>query len=198
MNLPVLLESARACRICEPHLPSGCKPLFQGSKSSRIIVIGQAPGAAAHESGVPWDDRSGSRLREWLGVSDEEFYDPALIALMPMGFCYPGTGKSGDLRPRPECAPEWHGQLLAAFGRLSLTVYTGRYAFEEYLSGRFKTVTEATREFDRTLPRAIALPHPSPRNNLWLKKNPWFERDVLPVVRRRVRRIIRAAQRSAP
>jgi len=190
MQLNTLLQQTRECRICAPHLPLGCKPLLQGSKNSRIIVIGQAPGAATHETGIPWDDRSGARLRDWLGVTNEEFYDPAIIALMPMGFCFPGSGKSGDLRPRPECAPEWHERLLKEFKSISLTVVIGKYAFERYLSNQFGSITQAARSHQTLLPDRIALPHPSPRNNLWLKKNPWFETEALPCLRRRVRRLI--------
>ncbi len=198
MKISLLLKQARACRICEPHLPHGCKPLLQGADSSRILVIGQAPGAAAHESGVPWDDKSGDRLRDWLGVTREEFYDPNLFALMPMGFCYPGTGTSGDLRPRPECAPEWHQRLLDAYEPFALTLYTGRYAYERYIGDRYSTLTDAVRAHAQTLPKRMALPHPSPRNNLWLKRNPWFEAQVLPAVQRRVRRVIRSAERDVP
>lgn len=190
MQLNTLLKQARECRICASHLPLGCKPLIQGSKASRIIVIGQAPGAAAHQTGIPWDDRSGARLRDWLGVNDDEFYDPAIVAHMPMGFCFPGSGKSGDLRPRPECAPEWHERLLKEFKAVSLTVIIGKYAFDQYLSDQFGSITEAARSYESLLPRQIALPHPSPRNNLWLKKNPWFEHEVLPRLQRRVRRLI--------
>lgn len=184
------MRDIRACAICERHLPLGANPLIQGSATSRVIVIGQAPGKAAHESGTPWDDRSGDRLRDWLGLTTDEFYDKKHIALMPMGFCFPGTGKSGDLAPRPECAPEWHDKLLAGFRGIELSVYAGRFAFERYLGDEFKTITEAAEGFDRLLPGRIALPHPSPRNNLWLKKNPWFERDVLPALRARVRELL--------
>lgn len=190
MELQQVLSEARACRICEPHLPKGCRPLIQGSERSRIVVIGQAPGAAAHGSGVPWDDRSGARLRAWLGVTEAEFYDPDVFALLPMGFCYPGTGKGGDLRPRPECAPEWHGRLLAGFVSVSLTVITGRYAFDRYLGEGYGALTEGVRRFDGLLPERIALPHPSPRNNIWLKKNPWFEAEVLGALRCRVRALL--------
>ncbi|MFG0291892.1 MAG: uracil-DNA glycosylase family protein [Phycisphaerales bacterium JB050] len=188
------MQRARECRICEKDLVLGCRPLLQGSRSSRLLLIGQAPGAAAHESGVPWDDRSGQRLREWLELSDAEFYNPELVAILPMGFCYPGTGKSGDLRPRPECAPEWHERFLAGFEAVELTVCLGRYAFERYLSDRFGSVTEAVRSNAQLLPKWAALPHPSPRNNMWLKRNAWFEADVLPVIRRRVRSLLKSSR----
>ena len=194
MKLQQIITEARSCRICEPHLPHGCRPLIQGSAQSRIVVIGQAPGAAAHESGVPWNDRSGERLRSWLGVSDDEFYDPKLIALLPMGFCYPGTGTSGDLRPRPECAPEWHERLLSGFKSVSLTVITGKYAFDRYLGDEFDTLTESVHAYADLLPVCIALPHPSPRNNIWLRNHPWFEREVLVALRARVRASLGAAR----
>jgi uracil-DNA glycosylase len=194
MKLQQLLTEARACRICEPELPLGCRPLLQGSRQSRIVVIGQAPGAAAHESGVPWDDRSGARLRAWLGISDEAFYDPKFVALLPMGFCYPGTGKGGDLRPRPECAPEWHERLLAQFTSVVLTVITGRYAFERYVGDRYDTLTAAVRAHNELLPDRVVLPHPSPRNNFWLKQNPWFEREALVALRSRVQAALSAAR----
>lgn len=186
MRLPQLLDQARACTLCEPHLPEGARPLLQASASSRIVIIGQAPGAAAHRSGVPWDDASGRRLREWLGVADDEFYDARRVALVPMGFCYPGKGRSGDMAPRSECAPQWHAPILKKLRRLELTIYVGRYAVERYLEGRFPTVTDAVRAAPELLPNRIALPHPSPRNNRWLAGNPWFERRVLPALRRRV------------
>jgi uracil-DNA glycosylase len=189
-RLTVLMREIRACRICEAALPDGLRPLVQGSQTSRVLIIGQAPGSAAHSSGVPWDDRSGDRLREWMGVSKETFHNERLIALMPMGFCYPGTGARGDLRPRPECAPEWHDRMLAELPDVSLTILTGKYAFDRYLSDDFSSITEASRAHKHLLPSRIALPHPSPRNNFWLKKNPWFESDVLPVLRRRIRKLI--------
>lgn len=196
MKLNQLIEDARSCRICEPHLPHGCRPLLQGSARSRIVVIGQAPGATAHDSGIPWDDRSGERLRSWMRVSHEEFYDPTLIALLPMGFCYPGTGKGGDLRPRPECAPEWHDRILAGFKSVSLTVITGKYAFDRYVGDRYDTLTNAVRAYDDLLPARIVLPHPSPRNNIWLRKHAWFESEVLVALRAHVRVALRRTARA--
>jgi len=182
MRLPVLLKEVRVCRECEASLPLGPRPLLQASGQSRILIIGQAPGSAAHESGIPWDDRSGERLRDWLGVTDEQFYDPKQIALMPMGFCYPGKGKSGDMPPRPECAPLWHDELLKKLKSVALTIYVGRYAIAHYLPDRFGSITEAVKGFDDLLPDRIVLPHPSPRNNIWLKKHPWFQRRTLPAL----------------
>jgi uracil-DNA glycosylase len=183
--LPILKE-ARACTHCAEDLPEGPRPLVAGSRTSRVLIIGQAPGRAAHASGVPWNDRSGERLRDWLGLSSEEFYDEQLVALMPMGFCYPGTGASGDMPPRPECAPLWHDRILFALTDVQLTVLVGRYACERYTNGTRATLTDSVRRFKAHLPKRIALPHPSGRNNLWLRKNPWFEAQTLPALRARI------------
>lgn len=197
--LPILTE-ARACRVCEHALPGGPRPLLAASASSRIVIIGQAPGRIAHETGVPWNDASGKRLREWLGVTDERFYDESIIALVPMGFCYPGTvktggggGKGGDMAPRPECAPLWHPRILPALTKIELTVYIGNYAFARYLASEAESLTEGVRAAKELLPTRILLPHPSPRNQLWLAKNPWFARDVLPALRKRVKAVLGAA-----
>ncbi len=184
-----LLQEVRACTVCAHALEHGPRPLLAASPRAKLIVIGQAPGRVAHESGVPWNDKSGERLRDWLGVTSETFYDESKVAMMPMGFCYPGTGKWGDLAPRPECAPLWHERLLAEMPAIELTVYVGRYAFEQVFGSEFASVTEASRAFKRLLPGRVVLPHPSPRNNLWLKKNPWFEAEALPALRRAVRRL---------
>lgn len=175
-----VLAEARACGVCAEHLPAGPRPLVAGSARSRVLIIGQAPGQAAHESGVPWNDRSGDRLREWLGLGPERFYDEGLVALMPMGFCFPGKGRTGDAPPRPECAPLWHPRLLGVLGGVRLTIYVGRFAFERYLSETYATQTEAIRACRELLPARMALPHPSPLNNRWLAKNRWFEREVVP------------------
>lgn len=190
MRLPQLLEQVRACNLCAAHLPCEPKPLLQASTQSRILIIGQAPGKATHDSGITWDDRSGDRLRDWLSVTREQFYDPILIAQMPMGFCYPGKGKSGDLPPRPECAPQWHASLLTAMKSVALTIYIGRYALDYYLDGQYPTMTDAVADYAKMLPGRIVLPHPSPRNNIWLRKHDWFERDVLPRLQSHVRALI--------
>ena len=190
MRLPVLLQYVRACEVCKPHLPIGPRPLIQISASAKILIIGQAPGRAAHDSGIPWSDRSGDRLRNWLGVDSATFYDETRIALMPMGFCFPGKGVAGDLAPRPECAPLWHDKLLASMKSVQLTVYIGSYAVSRYLGDSHESVTGAVQASESLLPTRIVLPHPSPRNNIWLKKNPWFATEVLPEVRKRVKALL--------
>jgi uracil-DNA glycosylase len=187
-----IITEARACTLCAEHLPNAPRPLLQGSRRSCLLIIGQAPGQRAHDSGTPWDDASGRRLRDWLQLTAEQFYDPGLVALMPMGFCYPGKGpkNAGDLPPRPECAPHWHPRLIKAMPGIRLTVLIGQYALARYLPDRYQTTTDAVRDYKALLKdNIIALPHPSPRNNIWLKKNPWFERDVLPVIQRFTRRL---------
>lgn len=185
-----VLKEARACRVCEHALPNEPRPLLAASASSRIVIIGQAPGRIAHETGVPWNDASGKRLRGWLGVSDAQFYDEALIALVPMGFCYPGKAKGGDMAPRPECAPLWHPQILPKLRKVELTVYIGNYPFARYLSEEAESLTEGVRSAAKLLPTRILLPHPSPRNQMWLARNRWFERDVVPMLRRRVTQLL--------
>ena len=187
IKLPQLLKRISACTQCEDALPEGAKPLIQAGNSSGVLIIGQAPGIRAHKSGVPWDDASGKRLRDWLGISDQQFYDPAKVALMPMGFCYTGTGKSGDLPPRPECAPLWHEALLSRMPSIRLTVLIGQYAVNQYADQSYRTLTDAVRDYQTLLPDRIVLPHPSPRNNRWLAKNPWFPEEVLPKLREHVR-----------
>lgn len=184
-SLRVLSEEARACRVCAPELAHEPRPVFAAHARARVLVVGQAPGRRVHESGVPWDDASGERLREWMGVSRETFYDERLVALLPMGFCFPGTGKSGDLPPRPECAPLWMDRFLAAMPDIRLTLLVGRYAQARFLGE--SDLTKTVRGFRKLLPAGrIPLPHPSPRNNIWLAKNPFFERNVVPVLRSRV------------
>ena len=182
-----LLAEVRACTICAPHLENGVRPVLQLDPKARLLIAGQAPGRKVHESGVPFDDVSGDRLREWMGVTHEVFYDLQQIAILPMGFCYPGTGSSGDLPPRPECAPAWREQLLACMTAVKLTLVIGQYAMRWHLEDPKKALTETVRDWNRYRPSRIPLPHPSPRNNIWLKKNPWFADEVLPYVRRRVR-----------
>lgn len=187
-----LLTQIRACTECAAHLPHGPRPIVAATPESRIVVIGQAPGRKVHETGVAWDDSSGDRLRDWMGVDPATFYDAGRVALVPMGFCYPGPGKSGDLPPRPECAPLWHPPLLDAMNDVRLTLVIGRYAQDRYLGERAHgTLTETVRHFESFLEDGLLpLPHPSPRNNLWLRRNPWFERDVLPSLRHRTAEIL--------
>lgn len=184
-TLEALLKDVRACRLCEQYLPLGPRPVLQVGTKAKILIAGQAPGRKVHASGVPFDDPSGVRLREWLGVSVEQFYNPDLFAILPMGFCYPGTGKSGDLAPRPECAPAWRASLLAQLPNVELTVVTGRYAMDYHLGGN-SNLTAKVRDWQSGWPQLLPLPHPSPRNNLWLSKNPWFADQVLPALQQRV------------
>jgi uracil-DNA glycosylase len=184
-DLPVatalLLQQVRACTLCAPHLPLGARPVLQVHPAASILVVGQAPGIRVHNSGIPFDDASGDRLREWMGITRDVFYDPGQMAIVPMGFCYPGTGKSGDLPPRPECAPHWRQQVLEQLPNIALTLVIGQYAQAWHLpksgSGSVTAVVERWQEF---APRVIPLPHPSPRNNIWLKRNPWFAQALLP------------------
>ena len=182
----LLLRDVRACRICEPHLPAGPRPVIQVHPEARLLLASQAPGRKEHESGTPFDDASGNRLREWLGVTPDIFYDPTLVAILPMGFCYPGTGKSGDLPPRAECCPTWREQLLSHLPNLELTLVIGAYALTYHLPEAKGSLTETVRDWRKYWPGIVPLPHPSPRNNIWLRRNPWFEVDVLPLLRQRV------------
>lgn len=188
-RLPLIRE-IQACTVCSEHLPLGPRPVVQFNTKSRIVIIGQAPGRRVHESGVPWDDPSGVRLRAWLDLSPEQFYDPDLVALVPMGFCYPGTGKSGDLPPRPECAPLWHDQILETLPDDRLAIIIGMYAQARYVADRSKTLTETVKRWDEYLPQRVVMPHPSPRNMRWFKTNPWFEAETIPAVRQRVAHVL--------
>lgn len=186
-----LLQDIRQCEICRPHLPAGPRPVVQASPQARLLIIGQAPGRKVHRSGIPWDDASGQRLRQWLGIAADIFYDPRRIALVPMGFCYPGTGRSGDLPPRPECAPQWHGPLLAALPKVELTLLLSRHAQKFYLPGPARrTLTETVKDWRQYVPQHLPLPHPSPRNNIWLRRNPWFDAEILPYLQSRVAQLV--------
>ncbi len=189
-SLTQLLRDIHACRLCEEHLENGVRPILQVHSESRVLIAGQAPGRRVHESGVPFDDPSGDRLREWMGVSKDTFYDARKVAILPMGFCYPGTGKTGDLAPRPECADAWRRSVLERLPAVTLTLVIGKYAIDWHLGRRKKTLTDTVRAWKDHQPARIPLPHPSPRNNIWLKKNPWFEGEVLPYLRRRIRRLL--------
>lgn len=184
-----LLQEINACSICAKHIEP--RPVLQASASAKILVIGQAPGAKVHQTGVPWDDASGKQLRKWMGVDTEAFYNANKIALIPMGFCYPGKGKSGDLPPRPECAPQWHRILLERMNNIQLTILIGQYAQQYYLKELQKeNLTATIAAHKEYLPDYLPLPHPSPRNRFWLSKNPWFEENVVPYLQQRVQDIL--------
>ena len=186
MALDDLLAEVRACRLCE-GLPLGPKPLLQAGEGASILIAAQAPGRITHHKGRPFDDPSGERLRNWLGINRTTFYDPERLAILAMGFCYPGKGKGGDLPPRPECAPAWRAKLLGSLPSVSLTLVIGQYAQAWHLpSLAGQTLTERVRNQDVSAARIVALPHPSPRNGVWLKANPWFEAEVVPMLRQRV------------
>ncbi|WP_299761590.1 uracil-DNA glycosylase family protein [uncultured Dokdonia sp.] len=179
--METLLTKIRACGICAAHLPLGPNPIVTAHPDARVIIIGQAPGTKVHKTSIPWDDPSGRQLRKWLDCDSEVFYDPTKVSLVPMGFCYPGKGKTGDLPPRPECAPEWHEQLLAKMPNIQLIILIGMYAQKYYLKNTAKkTLTETVRNHEEYAPKIIPLPHPSPRNRFWLTKNPWFDVEVVP------------------
>ncbi|MEO8933347.1 MAG: uracil-DNA glycosylase family protein [Xanthomarina sp.] len=187
-----LLHTIKQCTICKDYLPLGPRPVFSAHKNSKIVIIGQAPGVKVHKSGIPWDDASGIQLRNWLGVSIEQFYNPENFAIIPMGFCYPGKGKSGDLPPRPECAPQWHKQLFEHMPQVELILLIGIYAQRYYLKDKAKkTLTETVRNFEVYLPFYLPLPHPSPRNRFWFTKNPWFKTDILPILKLEIQRLIK-------
>lgn len=185
-----LLAQVRACQLCQAHLPLGPRPVVQMAPQARIMIIGQAPGTRVHATGIPWNDPSGDTLRSWLQVSREQFYDPTLFAIMPMGFCYPGRGKNGDLPPRPECAPTWHQQLLNELPNIELTLLIGQYAQRYYLKKHYRTLTETVYHWRDVRPTLFPLPHPSPRNRYWLSKNPWFEQETVPALRHRMQQVL--------
>lgn len=188
--LPELLQQIRACTRCAAHLPLGPRPLLRAATNARLLLIGQAPGTRVHASGVPWDDASGERLRTWMQIDRESFYDESCIAIMPMGFCYPGRGRGGDLPPRPECAPLWHAQVRARLPRVELTLLIGQYAQAYYLGPGAVSLEDRVRSYREHLVKGfLPLPHPSPRNTLWLRRRPWFEAEVVPALREELRRL---------
>ncbi len=191
-----LLVRIRACRACAAQLPLGPRPIVQAAASARLLIVGQAPGAKVHASGVPWDDASGARLRDWLGIDTATFYDASRIAIVPMGYCYPGRGRGGDLPPRRECAQLWLDRLLAGMPRIELTLLIGQYAQRHFLGASAKaSLSDTVAAFADYLPRYLPLPHPSPRNTGWFKHHPWFEREALPLLRERVRNVLVANDR---
>ncbi|PKH50244.1 IclR family transcriptional regulator [Tenacibaculum sp. Bg11-29] len=184
-----LLLEIQQCKICENFIEP--RPVVIAQKVSKIIIIGQAPGVKVHTSGVPWDDASGKQLRKWLGVTDKQFYNMENFGIIPMGFCYPGKGKSGDLPPRKECAPQWHHLLLEKMLNVELVILIGMYAQKYYLKNTAKrTLTDTVSSFEEYLPKYMVLPHPSPRNRFWLTKNPWFSQSVLPILKNKVADIV--------
>lgn len=183
-ELEALLTEIRACRLCEAELPMGPRPVLRASQSAGVLIAGQAPGTLVHGSGIPWSDASGMRLRGWLGLDRNAFYDEAKIAIVPMGFCYPGRGSSGDLPPRPECARTWHPRLLPMLSNVKLVLAIGQYAQTHYLGNlRKKSLTDTVQAWREYAPRVFPLPHPSPRNVAWFKHNPWFDAEVVPALR---------------
>ena len=182
-----LLAEISNCQECSKYLELGANPVVTANQKSKIIIIGQAPGTIVHKSGIPWDDKSGENLRNWLSIDKSVFYDSEKIAIVPMGFCYPGKGKSGDLPPRTECAPLWHNQIFEKMDQVKLILLIGKYAQDYYLGNKAKkTLTETVRNFEDYLPKYFVLPHPSPRNNIWKAKNSWFEKDVIPQLKLRI------------
>jgi uracil-DNA glycosylase len=182
-----LFKEIASCTRCAADLTAGPRPVVQFSSTARILIIGQAPGSRVHASGIPWDDQSGDHLRKWTGLSEQDFYNPAKVALMPMGFCYPGKGKSGDLPPRPECAPLWHDAILNLLPRNRLTLLVGSYAQAHYLAHTAgRTLTDTVQAFQSFQPAYFPLPHPSWRSVGWMRRNPWFEGEVLPALREAV------------
>ena len=189
-ELKPLLNEIAACTVCAAFLQHGPRPVLQAGRQSKLVIIGQAPGKVVHQSGIPWQDKSGDNLRTWLGIGEDTFYNPEQIALIPMGFCYPGKGKSRDLPPREECAPRWHGRLLQTMTDIKLTLLIGTYAQTHYLRGKNeRTLTETVKNFKSYLPDFFVLPHPSPRNNIWMAKNPWFREEVVPTLQAHIKQI---------
>ncbi len=185
-----LLAEIRSCKRCEEVLPLGPKPVLQFSSQSSILIVGQAPGTRVHETGVPWNDPSGNNLRKWMNVDSDVFYNTEVCGIVPMGFCYPGKGKSGDLPPRPECAQAWHEKVMQHMPNLKLTLLIGQYAQNHYLPDRLSTLTDTVKNWKAYAPDYFPLPHPSPRNNIWMKKNSWFAEEVLPALQSRVAEVL--------
>lgn len=186
-----LLDEIQQCQICAEHLPNAPKPVVQAHPSAKLLIIGQAPGTKVQASGIPWDDASGKRLRDWLQMTPEQFYNPQNLAITPMGFCYPGKGKTGDLPPRKECAPQWHQALLHALPNIEMVLLIGQYAQQYYLGGHEfgqsnKTLTERVKNWQACPAPFFPLPHPSPRNQIWLKKHEWFNEETIPALRTQI------------
>lgn len=189
-DFELIKQDIRKCQLCK-NLPLGANPIIRGNASARILVAGQAPGIRVHNTGIPFNDPSGVRLRDWMGIDDSVFYDESKIAIVPMGFCYPGTGKSGDLPPRKECAQTWHQKVFKGLTNIQLILAIGQYSQNYHLaSTQKKTLTETVKSWQEYFPHILPLPHPSPRNNRWLKMNPFFEKEVVPALKLAVERLI--------
>jgi len=186
-----LLSEIRSCTVCKEYLPLGPKPIVEASDDSKIILISQAPGRVVHEKGIAWADQSGKKLREWLGVDETTFYNTANFAILPMGFCYPGKAKTGDLPPRKECAPLWHKQVLSQFKKVQLTILIGSYSTKHYVAKDGRNLTQHVENFEAYLPTFWPIPHPSPVNRFWRAKNPWFEESVVPLLQKKVKDILK-------
>ncbi|MCB1672282.1 MAG: uracil-DNA glycosylase family protein [Gammaproteobacteria bacterium] len=197
-KLDTLLDQIRRCNLCADALPHQPRPVLRARSSARILVVGQAPGTRVHATGIPWNDASGRRLRQWLGISEEQFYDESRIAIVPMGFCYPGKGRSGDLPPRPECARTWHQPVLELLPEIRTTLLIGQYSQQHYLAGNYRSLTERVQDWRRFAPGQFVLPHPSPRNQLWLRRNSWFENEVVPALQQRVSQLLQPSAPSSP
>ncbi len=192
LQLKRLKQEIQACRVCEKHLPFSPKPILRASESASLLIVGQAPGQRVHQTGIPWNDLSGDRLRKWLNLSHDEFYNEKKIAIIPTGLCYPGKGDHGDLPPRPECAPLWHPRLLQVLPKIQLILLVGSYAQAFYLKEHVQpTLARTVRAYRNYLPLFLPLPHPSPRNQRWFKLHPWFEKEIIPFLRKRVRNVLR-------
>lgn len=190
-SIEALKQDIAKCELCKAHFTHEPNPVVKFSPSSKIVIIGQAPGTVVHRTGIPWDDKSGENLRNWMDMDTTVFYDEKKIAIVPMGFCYPGKGKSGDLPPRKECAPQWHDQIWNHLAEVELILLIGKYAQDYYLKKKAKrNLTETVKHFADYLPKYFVLPHPSPRNNIWKKKNPWFEQEVLPILKLKIAEIL--------
>ena len=188
--MQTLLDKVRQCSLCQSELPLAPKPILQASSQSKVLIVGQAPGVKTHDKGIPFDDKSGERLRAWLGVNSAQFYNPDNFAILPMGFCYPGKGKSGDLPPIPLCAQTWRKELLAELKQIKLTIILGKYAINWHLQST-KPITELAQQWERLLlSNQLVLPHPSPRNNIWLKRNSWFEENLVPILQSKVSELL--------
>ncbi|WP_235299538.1 uracil-DNA glycosylase family protein [Portibacter marinus] len=191
-----LLQNIRSCTLCADQLPLGPRPIVVARPTSKIILLSQAPGSIVHDVGKPWADKSGDNLRDWLGVDEDIFYNPDQFAVVPMGFCYPGRGKSGDLPPMKICAPTWHPELLSKIKDVRLTLLIGKYAQDAYLNSPYKTLTQNVKKFEQFLPKYFPLPHPSPRNNIWQAKNQWFVQEVIPSLKNIIQNLLFFDNRS--